>query len=125
MNRRSFIQRCTVVGVALGLASRAGVGKSQERGDRALTYLDSFATPTLTDTYVSPHKTAKLNYGKHTKMAYCPLNGDLYLCGGDGQGQHWGGNGSGALDTVGRYNVEAHVYSEDFLYRGYVGEVTR
>lgn len=90
-------------------------------GDGPLAYLASFPTPTLTD----PHsgKTAKLNYGKHTKIAYCQLTGDLYFVGGDGQGQHWGGNDSGALDTVGRYHVESHAYASDFLYQGAVGEV--
>lgn len=92
------------------------------RGDDALTYLGSYATPTLTDSHVIPNKTARLNFGKHTKMAYCPANGHIYTCGGDGQGQHWGGHDSGTMDTVGRYDVQTRIYSEDFLYRGHAGE---
>ena len=89
-----------------------------------IVYDASYATPTLTDTWPNPDWSNKrLDYGKHTKIAYCTLTGDLYFCGGDGQGQHWGGSSSGSLDTVGRYNVETHTYTEDFLYRGYVGEV--
>ncbi len=143
MKRRSFIHRCAVLGATLGVAGREVSGQSQEisnspfgtaatsgtamaggkNGD-ALTYLGSFPTPTLTDNYVKPNKTARINFGKHTKLSYCPANGLIYTCGGDGQGQHWGGNDSGTMDTVGTYNVTTHTYAEDFLYRGYTGGPT-
>ena len=143
MERRSFIRRCAALGATIGtgggqawgtfrdsplppelqhVASVSGGGAARGTRDDALTHVGSFATPTLTDTYVVPSKTAQLNFGKHTKMAYCPDNGHIYTCGGDGRGQHWGGNDSGTLDTVGRYDVATHTYAEDFLYRGHVGE---
>jgi hypothetical protein len=143
MERRTFILRCTALGAALGAHGGNALGQSPTPqlpgpprsvaagsggesvgigNDPPLSFVASFATPTLTDTYVVPNKTAKLNFGKHTKMAYCPDNGYLYTCGGDGQGQHWGGNDSGTMDTVGRYDVATHTYTEDFLYRGHAGE---
>ena len=143
MKRRGFIRRCMALGVARVLVGQEAVGQSLEDksrtkslrnrpasvlgtidggADNALTYLGSFATPTLTDTYVKPAKKAKVNFGKHTKLTYCPANGLIYICGGDGQGQHWGGNDSGTIDTVATYDVTTHDYKEDFLYRGYVGE---
>lgn len=145
MKRRRFIRQCSALGLALGLAGRDVVGQSPDRklrspppanstgtgidttdraGENALTYLGSFATPTLIDTYVKPNKKAKINFGKHTKFSYCPDNGLLYICGGDGQGQHWGGNDSGTIDTVATYNVTTRTYAEDFLYRGYAGGPT-
>ena len=143
MRRRSFVRRCAVLGATLGVVVREAFGQSKERStnpsrnpaasgagmtggknDDALTYLASFPTPTLTDTYVKPNKTARINFGKHTKFAYCPANGLIYTCGGDGQGQHWGGNDSGTMDTVGTYNVTTHTYAEDFQYRGYAGGPT-
>ena len=143
MERRSFIRRCAVLGATLGtgsgqawgtnrdalvetelrrVASTSGGVAASGSGDDALTYVSSFATPTLTDTNVVPNKTARLNFGKHTKMAYCPANGHIYTCGGDGQSQHWGGFDSGTMDTVGKYEVGTHTYTEDFLYRGHAGE---
>ena len=142
MNRRSFIRRCTGVAVSLECFSReviadaaAPTGQSgsvplastkaiEGAGNTALSYVGSFATPTLTDTWVKPNKTASINFGKHTKMAYCPLTKLLYICGGDGQGWHFGGNDSGTIDTVATYDVATHTYAEDFVYRGAAGEVT-
>ena len=129
MQRRRFMTRCAALGATFGMAGNKGFAQPEsarrQRVDRpagdALTYLGSFATPTLTDTYVKPNKTARLNFGKHTKLVYCPANEMIYTCGGDGQGQHFGGNDSGTLDTVGRYDVKARTYAEDFLYRGYAG----
>jgi hypothetical protein len=87
-----------------------------------LAYVASYPTPMLTDTWPKPPKTAKINFGKHTKLSYCPSNRLIYTCGGDGQGQHFGGNDSGTMDTVGAYDVGTHTYREDFLYRGKAGE---
>ncbi|HQU49709.1 MAG TPA: twin-arginine translocation signal domain-containing protein [Casimicrobiaceae bacterium] len=144
MERRTFLQRCSALGAAFGgavpqapaapaaparpanpeaaVAAPSRGAAAIDRGPPVITHAGSFPTPTLTDSFVVPAKTARLNFGKHTKMAYCPANGYLYTCGGDGQGQHWGGNDSGALDTVGRYDVLTRTYSEDFLYRGHPGE---
>lgn len=145
MHRRRFIRQSIAVGATLGMANCVALRHDKnahgtevqftnaadikQRGAAwkfggDLVYVGSFATPTLTDSYVKPSKTAKLNFGKHTKFAYCPDNELLYTCGGDGQGQHWGGNYSGSMDTVGRYNVRSHTYAEDFRYRGYANEPT-
>lgn len=135
MDRRSFVQHCSVLGAAIGLSNRAGfaqtpptrrdvTGIKAGHAEGGLIYLGSYPTPTLTDSFVKPPKTARLNFGKHTKMVYCPANEMIYTCGGDGQGQHWGGNDSGTMDTVGRYDVKTHTYSEDFPYQGHAGGPT-
>ena len=145
MKRRDFIRRCMALGIARGLVGQEAVGQSLQNKSRtespgahsdssirsiegsteqAMSYVGSFDTPTLVDSYVKPNKKAKINFGKHTKLTYCPATGLIYICGGDGQGQHWGGNDSGTMDTVGTYDVPTHVYKEDFQYRGYAGEPT-
>ncbi|MBM3342587.1 MAG: hypothetical protein FJY56_10835 [Betaproteobacteria bacterium] len=135
MDRRTFVQRCAAFGAGTVIDSRAVIaqtppvragaaGTKPGHTEGGLTYVGSYPTPTLTDNFVKPPKTARLNFGKHTKMAYCPANEMIYTCGGDGQGQHWGGDDSGTMDTVGRYDVKTQTYREDFPYQGYPGEPT-
>jgi hypothetical protein len=87
-----------------------------------ITYLGSYPTPTLGDA-VSGISPSRLVFGKHTAMASGPANGMLYLVGGDGKGHHLATQ-SGAMDTVGTYDVATHTYAEDFGYAGAPGEVT-
>jgi hypothetical protein len=83
-----------------------------------ITYLGSYPTPSL------PELNRRMNFGKHTKMAYCPDTTLIYLVGGDGTGHHFSSFNSGSMDTVGVYDTTTHVYTEDFLYKGYAGEPT-
>ncbi len=83
-------------------------------------YDNSYPTPTLTDPFVGFTRT--LNFGKHTSPAYCPLDQLIYLHGGDGQGWHWGGDGSGTMGTVDTWNPVTKTYAESFLYRGVSSE---
>jgi len=84
--------------------------------DIKLTFVTAVPTPVING--------KRLNYGKHTAMLQGAAGGPLFMFGGDGQGQYFGGNDSGTMDTVASYNPPTKTYKTEFLYEGYVNEPT-
>jgi hypothetical protein len=89
-----------------------------------ITYVTSFPTPTIDAGLGAGPR--KLQYGKHTRIQDVGARDTdyVYLMGGDGIGQWWGGNGSGTMDVWATVNVLTGAYSTDYYFPGTVGHPT-
>jgi hypothetical protein len=83
--------------------------------------IGAFQTPTIDAGFgFGPRR---LIYGKHARWQDVGArNTDyIYVMGGDGDGQYWGGYTSGAMDTWATFNVMTGQYTTDYFYNGTVG----